>query len=249
MPGDAARLEAIGEPAVSFEFRGRTITIARAVEDWPLDMVRAAVAQPMLGRPFLVAVLALLDRQDAGPLVCMDDYVELSHRMADAVGVSPLPETPVEPTDVFGAVPVLLDLLDNNAEDVASDLKRFWSVDYLDRWRGNLTLREIWSYIRRLPTGSVTARARNGGKEVWTLSDQVNAAVWEFLAHERYPGRPATEAEIEAWAEAARRNEAKVDKLRDRQQRYSSPAEAAAATARENRLKELARNGENGRTT
>ncbi len=251
MTSDAARLEALGDPEATLEFRGYTIIIARAIENWPLDAIRAAAAEPLPGRALMFAVNALLAAQPVGRLACIDDYVELSHRMADTVGVSPLPETPLRPADVFGGVPTLLDVLDNNADDIASDLRRFWGVDYADRWRGALTLRQIWTYMRRLPAESATARARNGGREVWTLQHHVSAAVWEFFARKMYPGRPATQAELERWEEAARNNAEKAANLRASAQRYApgSPAQAAAATARENRLKEIARNDESGRTT
>jgi len=83
---DAARLEALGDPEATLEFRGYTIIIARAIENWPLDAIRAAAAEPLPGRALMFAVTALLAGQDAGPMRCIDDYVELSHRMADTVG-------------------------------------------------------------------------------------------------------------------------------------------------------------------
>lgn len=247
MSGDAAHLEAIGESAVVFEFRGHTITIPRALENWPLDAIRGAAAEAVPGRALRFALDILLAGQTAGPLTCVDDYVELSHRMADAVGVSPLPETPVQPADVFGGVPTLLDLLDNNEDDVASDLRRFWGVVYADRWRGSLTLREIWTFIRRLPVDGVTARARNGGKEVWQLGHYIAAAVWEQRSGRMYPGRPHTAAEIAAWKEAMRIAAEKAANLRASAARYAptaTPAQTAAATARENRIRELERNGQ-----
>lgn len=253
MPSDAARLEATGDPEAPLEFRGHPVIIPRAVENWPLDAIRAAAAAELPGRPLIFAVDALLAGQSVGRLACIDDYVELSHRMADAVGVSPLPEAPSGPRNVFGGVPTLLDLLDNNADDLASDLRRFWGVDYLDRWRGEpqLTLRQIWTYVRRLPAAAATARARNGGRDVWTLQHFVTAATYELLARRIYPGRPATAAELERWREAAQKKAEQDAKLRSRQAHYapSSPAQAAAATARENRLKEMARNGESGNAT
>lgn len=245
MDGGAARLEAVGDPEATLEFRGETIIIPRAIEDWPLDMIRAAAAEPLPGRATVFAIKALLGAQSVEARV-LDDVVELSHRMADAVGCSPLPETPVRPGDVFGGVPTLLDLIDNNPDDVASDLRRFWGVVYADRWRGTLTLREIWSYIRRLPATSATARARNGGDEVWQLQHFVTAAVYETLARQMYPGRPATQAEVERWIEATRKEAETVANLRAGAQRYAptTPALEARDNAVMNRRKELARNAE-----
>lgn len=227
---DAARLEALGEPEVSFVWRGHQLTIARALEDWPLDLIRA-------GRT-VDAAMDLLAGQTA-PVPLYGDLVSLSDAMADAVGVSRLPETKPLPERlcgayVFGAVPQLLDYLDNNEDDVASDLRRFWHVDYADRWRGDLTLRQIWTYIRRSQPTSALAVARNGGHELWTKQSIITAQVWEQIARQPYVGRPLTREEVAAREAKKRANDQEMADLKAKQDYYSPEAsrarmEAAAA--------------------
>jgi hypothetical protein len=61
-----------------------------------------------------------------------------------------------------------------------------------------------------------------------------------------YPGRPATEAELKRWLEAAQKKAETEAKLRAGAERYApaTPALAAAEVARNNRLEEMRRNGE-----
>lgn len=217
---DAARLEALGEPEVGLVWRGHRLTIPRALEDWPLDLIRA-------GRS-VDAVAQLLNGQTA-PAPLYGDLVSLSDAMAAAVGVERLPETKPLPEKffgayVFGAVPLLLDYLDNNEDDIASDLRRFWNVDYADRWRGGLTLRQIWTYIRRSQPTSALAVARNGGRELWTKQSILLAQVWEQIARRVYVGRPMTAEEIAAALEEKRKNDEQMADLKSKQDYYSPEA-------------------------
>lgn len=242
MSSDAARLEALGVTEVEFDWRGRRLTIPLKLEEWPLDAIRE-------GRR-LSAVDALLNGQSPGranPLI--DDYRELSDAMAAACGVARLPEDPAAPDRWFGGVPALLRLLDHYEDDVASDLKRFWHVDYRDRWTGNLTLREIWTYIRRVEPTSCIARADNGGKHVWTEPDFILANIYQALTGQIYEGRPLKPEELERAIEAMRAKQQHVDKLKSRQAHYGSPstppapqaagAVSALAEAMANRRREL----------
>src|SRR6478735_5308315 len=90
-----AALEFAGAAEVAFDFRGTTVTIPLALEAWPLDAIRSR----RNGR----ALKALLGVQRP-PMRTHADAVELSIRMADAVGVTPLPETPADARIMFGAV-------------------------------------------------------------------------------------------------------------------------------------------------
>lgn len=227
MSSDAARLEALGEPVVRFRWRNHELTIPRALEDWPLDQIRAG--------EFVDAVVTLLDGQTA-PVPLYGDLVALADAMAAAVGVERLPETPAVDdkhcgADIFGAVPTLLALLDHFEDDVASDLKTFRNVDYLDRWRGDLTLRQIWVYVRRLPPTSALAVAHNGGRELWTKQAIVTAQVWEQLARKVYVGRPMTQEEIDAALEKQRENEQTMSDLAAKQDYYSPEATRARMEA------------------
>lgn len=227
MSSDAARLEAIGEPEVRFRWRGHALTIPRALEDWPLDLIRRGM--------FVDAAAQLLNGQTA-PVPLYGDLISLSDTMADACGVSRLPESKPLPEKyfgihAFGAVPFLLDVLDSHEDDIASDLKTFRGVDYLDRWRGDLTLRQIWVYIRRLPPTSALAIARNGGHELWTKQAILTAQVWERLAGRVYTGRPMTREEIDEVTAAKKANEAQMSSLADKQDYYSPEASRARLEA------------------
>lgn len=217
---DAARLEALGEREARLVWRGHDLVIPRAVEDWPLDLIRAGL--------YVDALETLLDGQTA-PIPMYGDAVDLADAMAEAVGVSRLPETPELPanmfgTHIFGAVPILLWLLGDYEDDIASDLKTYRHVDYLDRWRGELTLRQIWIYIRRLPADSALALARRGGREAWTKQAIVTAQLWEALVRKPYVGRPMTAEEIDAALAKKRENEKQMNTLAEKADYYSPEA-------------------------
>ncbi|OCB56124.1 hypothetical protein A5722_14595 [Mycobacterium vulneris] len=221
-------MEALGEPEVGFVWRGHRLTIPRALEDWPLDAIRTG--------GYVDAVEELLAGQTA-PVPLYEDLVSLSDAMAAAVGVSRLPETKPLPdkyfgAHIFGAVPMLLDCLDNYEDDVASDLRHFWHVDYADRWRGDLTLRQIWVYVRRPKPTSALAIARNGGSEPWTKTAVVLAQIWEQIARKPYFGRPLTAEELAELLAQKRANEAQMQELSDKQDYYSPEASRARAEAR-----------------
>jgi hypothetical protein len=219
---DAARLEALGEPSVGFCWRGHDLVIPRPLEAWPLDLIRS-------GR-FVDAVVTLLDGQTA-PIPRYGDVQALSDAMATAVGVERLPESPRVDGLVFGAVPLLLQLLDEYPDDIACDLRTFRGVDYADRWRGTLSLRQIWVYIRRLPPDSALAIARNGGHELWTKHTVLLAQLWERLAGQVYVGRPMTREEIAAATAKRAAAEADLDRLAAKQDFYSPEATRARIEA------------------
>jgi hypothetical protein len=136
---------------------------------------------------------------------------------------------------VFGAVPLLLQLLDEYPDDIACDLRTFRGVDYSDRYRGALSLRQIWVYIRRLPPDSALAIARNGGNELWTKHTVLLAQLWERLAGQVYVGRPMTREEIVAATAKRAAAEADLGRLAAKQDYYSpevTRARIEAATAR-----------------
>lgn len=217
MPNEAARREALGESIAEFEWRGRRLFVPLAIEDWPLDTIR-------VGRVLIATEILLAGQQVDAPLI--DDYRELSDAMAEACGLGRLPEQAPQPLDWFGGVPKLLRYLDQYEAEVESDLRARWGLDYADRWhlddrgRPALTLRRIWSCIRRsLPT-SALAVADNGGREVWTAQTFATARVWEALTGKMYEGRPFTEAEIAKAIEAMQQQQRTVDKLRARRAAY-----------------------------
>lgn len=239
MPSDAARLEAIGATEADVAFGGRKIVVPLALERWPLQLIREA--------RWVEAVDVLLAGQSIGiPDPVIDDYRNMSELMARAVGVGRLPETPPAPDQWFGGVPTLLRLLDHYEEDVELDLRRV-GVDYLDRFRGTLTLRQVWVCVRRSQPTSAIALADNDGRHVWTEPDYIAASVYQALTGEIYPGRPLKPEERTKALEAMRAKAERVDKLRERQAHYAPPATpvtapglpAAMQEAIANREKEL----------
>lgn len=212
MEATAARhLEAAGATSTSFEFRGTTVTIPLRLEDWPLDAIRAGKS----GR----AIKALLGTQRP-PMRTRTDAIELTHRMADACGVTPLPETPADERGMFGAVPTLLDAVDNHGDDLEADLRRFYGIDYRDA--SACTLRQVWVMIRRLPAESATMFARHNGESPWTRGEIINARMWEMWTRKPYPGRPPTKAELDEWRAKRAENDDKMDRLAEREAYYKS---------------------------
>lgn len=205
----ARHLEAAGVATTTFEFRGAAVTIPLPVERWPLDDIRAGRS----GR----AIKALLGEQRP-PMRTRADVVELSHRMADAVGVTPLPESPADPKGMFGAIPTLLRIVDNYGDDLEADLRRFFGVDY----RAGVTLRQVWVYARRMPVDSALLVARNGGTLPWSRGEVINARVWEMWTRKRYPGRPPSKEEIDEWRAQQAVQSSEMDRLAEREEYYRS---------------------------
>ncbi|GAS94432.1 Gp17 [Mycolicibacterium canariasense] len=234
MSSDAARLEALGEPVARFRWRNHELEIPRPLEEWPLEAIRNG--------HYVDAAVTLLAGQTA-PIPLYGDVMDLADAMAAAVGVERLPESKVDPDNrfgTFGAVPLLLSFLDDYEDDVASDLKTYRNVDYLDRWRGDLTLRQIWVYIRRLPSDSSLARACNGGHELWTKQHILTAQVWEQLARQVYVGRPMTKEELDAALAKKRENEQTMAKLAAKEDYWSPAASLARREAAEAKKRAIA---------
>lgn len=209
----ARALEAAGATEVTFEFRGTPVTIPLPLEAWPLDAIRANKT----GR-----ALKELLRGQRPPMRTHGDAVELSLRMADACGVTPLPETPADARGMFGAVPTLLDIVDNHGDDLEADLRRFYNIDYRDLFTGRLTLRQVWVFVRRIQADSALLVARNGGKLPWSRSDLIAARTWEAWTRKPYPGRPPTKEELDEWLAKKAAAEADNQKLADRESYYAS---------------------------
>ena len=208
----ARTLEVAGATEVTIDFRGTAITIPLAIERWPLDDIRA--------RKHGRAIKALLGAQRP-PMTTRGDAQELSHRMADACGVSPLPDDDDDAASSwFGAVPTLLYAIDNHGDDLEADLRRFYGVDYRDP--AACTLRQVWVMLRRLPPESATLVARNGGELPWSRTDIIAARSWEMWTRKRYPGRPPSKAELDEWKAKAAAESGVMERLADREEYYRS---------------------------
>lgn len=214
MEGLASCLEGAGAETVTFSFRGTEVTIPLAIERWPTDDIKAE-------KPAR-AVRTLLGEQRP-PMRTRGDVIELSHRMADACGLTPLPEDKAKPDAWFGAVPTLLDVLDNHGDDLEADLLRFFGVDARKSYlHGGPTYRQIWVYVRRLPPESALMCARNRGDLQWTRTDLILARLWELLTQKHYAGRPYSREEIEEWVAEQAKNAALMAKDREREAYYAS---------------------------
>lgn len=210
----ARRAEADGALTVTLDFRGTAIAIPRALEGWPLGAIRA--------RKPASAVRSLLAGQPRPDMRTIADVMELSTRMAEAVGVVPLPEDTTAGA-YFGAIPTLLDVVDHHGDDIEADLMRFYGVDYRQPpERGGPTLRQVWVYLRRLPVESALTVSRNKGRLPWTRTDIAVARLWEMWTQKPYPGRPYAHEEIEAFMEKERVEAAEMDRLKEREDYYRS---------------------------
>lgn len=209
---DPRALEAAGAQTVAFEFRGLTVTIPFPIEAWPLDDIAAG----RNGR----ALKALLAGQRPA-MATRADATELSHRMAGACGLTPLPHVTALPGDMFGAAPALLRAL-GRPDDLEADLRRFYHLDYSDRWRAELTLRQIWVFVRRLPHDAALLVDPKTGDQPWTRSDIIGARSWEMFTRKWYPGRPWTREERADIEAKQAKDEADLAKLADRETYYSS---------------------------
>jgi hypothetical protein len=207
---NAAALEAAGVADVGLDFRGTAVTIPLDIASWPLDLIRAG----RTGR----AIQVLLGGQKRPSMKTRDDALELTHRMADACGITPLPETPAK--GAFGAVPTLLDIVDNYRDDLEADLRRFYGIDYRDP--AAVTLRQVWVMARRLPVDSALLCARNGGEPPWTRDQIIGARNWELWTRKHYDGRPWSKPEIDAAINAKKAQEDDLAKLKDRENYYAS---------------------------
>ena len=63
----------------------------------------------------------------------------------------------------------LLRLLRVHEGSVEADLLRYYQVDYLDRWRGGLSLRRLRNLLFNLPPDSATSTALRGGTAWWPV--------------------------------------------------------------------------------
>lgn len=216
---DPRALEVAGAETVTFEFRGLDITIPFPLEAWPLDDIAAG----RNGR----ALKSLLAGQRPAMRI-RSDAVELSHRMADACGMTPVPHHVAEPGAYFGAVPALLYRL-QRPDDVEADLRRFYRVDYRDRWRAGLTLRQIWVMLRRLPHDAALLVDAQTGDLPWTRADIIGARSWEMFTRQWYPGRPLTREENDQAIAKQAAEQAEMDDLADRERYYATGQNMADA--------------------
>ncbi|MGW6457805.1 hypothetical protein ACWF94_18150, partial [Streptomyces sp. NPDC055078] len=73
-------------------------------------------------------------------------------------------------------------LVEEYAEALEADLLRYYGVDLLAWYRGELSSRRLSVLVRQLPRDSAFAQAREGEAAQWSLTDHLLAAVVDHLA-------------------------------------------------------------------
>lgn len=75
-----------------------------------------------------------------------------------------------------------------------ADFQRYYGIDYLDRWRGKLSLRRIHVLMRQLPAQSATASAMRDYEAHWSLEavllDNLRMAVQVAYTDPKNPPKP-----------------------------------------------------------
>lgn len=73
-------------------------------------------------------------------------------------------------------------LVEEHAEALEADLLRYYGVDLLDWYRGELSSRRLATLVRQLPRDSAFRLAQEGEAAQWSLTDHLLAAVVDHLA-------------------------------------------------------------------
>lgn len=229
MPSDAARLEALGETEVEFGWRGHRVRVPLDLDQWPTEVIRQC-------RNVAAVEILTADQDVLDHTAVLDDVRDLSQAMAAAIGIERLPEQPDAPDEWFGGIPTLLELLRNHEHDVAADVMERFGVDIDHRFLPvgddrRVSHRKIWTYVRRTLPQSAVARAKNGGRTVWTEEMFIAAALYEAVTGRHYQGRPMRPEELAAALEAMQAQAAHVAKLKASTARYAPPAPAEPTPA------------------
>ena len=243
-PPDPARAEALGDTHILAVYNGLEWSIPLDVDTWPLEQLKTSL---YVGpdREIVVNHIAVADGlhqllggqweafTQAAPL--RRDLVPATNAVAAAAGVPAGPARDGLPDKAWGAIPRLLAVLDAWPAAVESDLQRFWGIDYRDRWRGTLTLRQIHARLSHLPADSALAIAMGRRSPVELLLMDI----YEPLAGRAHPARPLTPEQLaERQAEAAAKAKALADYEARRAARGDRVSSGLAA-ARENAERSL----------
>jgi hypothetical protein len=243
-PPNPAQAEALGQDHALAAYGGREWSIPLDVDTWPLDRIRTSL---YVGpdREIVVNHVAIADGlsqllgqqweafAEAAPR--RRDLVPASNAFAAAVGFPAGPARDGLPDKAWGAIPRLLAVLDAWPTAVESDLHRFWGIDYRDRWRGTLTLRQIHVRLSHLPADSALAIAmgRRSPMELLLMD------IYEPLAGRAHPARPLTPEQL---AERQAESAAKAKALADYEARRTARGDRVSsglANARENAERSL----------
>lgn len=194
-----------------FDYQGFTVR-ADLPDKWPLQLIR-------VGRVIDATQLILGDQFDAflDRFPEFGDLTGFTNRLAAEAGI------PGE--GAFGGIPYLLLQLELFPDDAELLLSANHHVSLVDYYRGQLTLRQVFVYL----------------KQPWTREHYLLADLFHATARQPHPDRPLSEMEkARAAAEKAER-ERKEAIMRAKQEQYTNPAAVAAEKAQANALRELAR--------
>lgn len=184
-------------------------------DEWPLDLIRRGkiieATEEILGDRFD-------DFLDRFPR--LDDLVSFTKRLAAEAGI------PGE--DAFGGIPRLLAQLEFFSDDVETLLSTNHRVSLVDYYRGDLTLRQVFVYL----------------KQPWSRTHYLLADVFHAVAHQPHPDRPLSEREKRRAAAEKAERERKEALMRQKEQQYANPAAVAAEKAAANAARELSRKGQ-----
>lgn len=191
--------EALG--FLEVDYKGFTVRTSLP-DQWPLHLIRQGqiigAAQELLGERWG----EFLDR-----FPTFGDLVEFTRILADTAGI------PGE--NGFGGIPVLLHILEHDADELERHLSAHHHVNLVDYYRGELTLRQISVRLT----------------QPWTRDQFLLADVYHVIARQPHPDRPLSpleRAHVEAVAAEQKRHQ---DKLHARETQYSTAADKARENA------------------
>jgi hypothetical protein len=235
----AAEAEALGQQYVDAVFGGISFRVPLDVDTWPLHLIRfsrgrhSETGQVMINYRAVMETIQVLTGDQFDLFVSVAPtrayWVPFTESVADAVGFG-------EPGQVFGGLPRTLAMIDAWPDKVESDLRRFWRLEYRDRYRTGrrrVSLRQIHTCLSNLPTDSAIVLAMNGGKIPYTATDLLLMDLYESSTGTRHPSRPMSAAEIAQRDGEAAAIENERAKYRARQEkRTATGLETARANAR-----------------
>jgi hypothetical protein len=199
----ASPQESEAEGFLEVDFKGFTVRTSLP-DQWPLHLIRQGriidATQELLGGRWAEFL-------DSFP--SFGDLVEFTRALAEAAGI------PGE--NGFGGIPVLLHILEHDADELERHLSANHHVNLVDYYRGELTLSQIAVRF----------------EQPWTRDHFLLADLIHVISGRPHPDRPLSpleKARVEAAAADQKRHE---DKLHARETQYSTAAEKA----RENAMK------------
>lgn len=173
-------------------------------DEWPLHLIRQGqiidAAQQILGDRF-------------------DEFLDQFPTFSDLVAFTKVlaADAGIPGENAFGGIPVILHVLEHNADELERHLSANHHMNLVDYYRGVLTLRQIAVRF----------------EQPWTREHFLLADVYHVIARQPHPDRPLSPLE-KAGVEAAEAEQKRhAEKLHSRETQYST----AAVKARENAMK------------